>query len=158
MYLILCSGLVYNVTFSIILGTWVFVDSYVNLAAILTLPWMQWPFELIDSYIIFFLNDITYGNLYCFRYTSFVSSLLVGTIASFGPSKKMLFASIAFITLINLITAFSIIEEPSNFFLNRKIAVYSVFWGVPMSFHLACRTAVKFSAKKLKTPEEKVLK
>ncbi len=56
-------------------------------------------------------------------------------------------AVVVILVFINLVTAFSIMEDLDNIFLNRKIGIYAVFWGVPISFHLACRTASLYMRK-----------
>lgn len=147
LYAFFGSSLVYVLCFCGLLGTWGFIDRNMDDASIFLLPWFQWPFELLALFMTFFVNDVIYGNIKQFLYTVIVSSLITGIFVNVNRIKGAKAAVVVILVFINLVTAFSIMEDLDNIFLNRKIGIYAVFWGVPISFHLACRTASLYMRK-----------
>lgn len=127
------SALTYYLSFLLILST-IGYGSIVNLSV----PWYQWPFELLMNYFVYVINSILTGNLRYYLYISLLAAFGASLAYTFKAWKQTILFTFGVILMINFYVAFRInSSDEVNPFLNRLAALLGVLFGTPLSLWLA---------------------
>lgn len=127
------SALTYYLSFLLILSM-IGYASIVNLSV----PWYQWPFELLMNYFVYVINSILMGNLRYYLCISLFAAFGASLAYTFKAWKQTILFTLGIIIMTNFYVASRInSSDEVNPFLNRLAAFLGVLFGTPLSLWLA---------------------